>query len=65
MDWENWKKMPAPFMPIGREKDATYFPKANDNDDDIKDVMQDSVNAVENIDQNQDFRDFDGRNIEA
>jgi hypothetical protein len=35
MEWDKIMEMDAPFKPAGREQDATYFPKANDQDEDL------------------------------
>jgi hypothetical protein len=32
---------PAPFVPIGKDEDAAYFPKANDEDEDIRHIIED------------------------
>lgn len=32
---------PAPFIPLGKDIDADYFPKANDNDEDLKIILCD------------------------
>jgi len=32
---------PPPFIPVGRDKDAVYFPRACDKDDDIKHIIED------------------------
>jgi hypothetical protein len=31
----------APFIPLGRDIDTVYFPKANDKDDDIRHIIED------------------------
>lgn len=35
LEWDKIMQMDAPFKPAGRDQDATYFPKANDQDEDL------------------------------
>ena len=48
--------MDAPFKPMGREQDTAYFPKANEQDEDIQIILNDRREIV-NTD--RDFNKFD------
>jgi serine/threonine protein kinase len=43
MDWNTLMEGPAPFIPLGRDVDTVYFPKANDKDDDIRHIIDDQM----------------------
>ena len=44
LDWNTFMDQPAPFIPLGKDIDAVYFPKANDKDDDIRAILEDQIN---------------------
>jgi Rho-associated protein kinase 2 len=39
--WDTLMEEGAPWVPVGKDIDATYFPKANDKDDDIRHIIDD------------------------
>ena len=41
IEWNKIMEMEAPFKPAGRDQDLTYFPKANDKDEDIALILAD------------------------
>jgi len=41
VDWDNWKEMDTPFIPVGKDIDTIYFPKANAQDKEIDDITED------------------------
>ena len=44
INWDKLMEEPAPFIPLGKDEDAVYFPKANDKDDDLREIIQDQMN---------------------
>lgn len=47
-----------PFVPMGRDTDATYFPKASDQDEDLKLIVNDKKQV--NTETVKDFNNFGG-----
>lgn len=47
------------FIPVGKDIDATYFPKANARDDDIRHIIDDQMRCS-TIKVDKEFQDFDG-----
>ena len=43
LDWDTVMTQQAPFLPVGRDIDTIYFPKANDKDDDIRAIIDDQI----------------------
>jgi serine/threonine-protein kinase RIM15 len=39
--WDKIMEEPPPFVPRGRDIDADYFPKANEQDEDLKIILND------------------------
>ena len=58
-NWDTLMEEPAPFIPIGRDVDTVYFPKANDKDDDLRHIIDDQM-KFSTIKVDKDFQDFDG-----
>ena len=52
------------FIPVGKDVDATYFPKANDRDADIRHIIEDQMRCS-SIKVDKDFQDFDGTCFET
>ena len=50
---------PAPFIPLGKDTDAIYFPKANDKDEDIRHIIDDQMKCS-SLKVDKDFHDFEG-----
>ena len=48
---------PVPFIPGGREIDTGYFPNANANDEELKQIESDKKHQVTT---HKDFNNFDG-----
>jgi serine/threonine-protein kinase RIM15 len=46
IDWEHIMDIDAPFKPMGRDQDATYFPKANENDEDLQSILNDKQSIL-------------------
>ena len=41
INWDTIMTDIAPFIPLGKDEDAVYFPKANDKDEDIRNIIED------------------------
>lgn len=42
-NWDTFMDEPAPFIPLGKDVDTVYFPKANAKDDDIRAIIEDQM----------------------
>ncbi len=58
IDFDKIMDIDAPFKPLGRDQDTTYFPKANAEDEDIQTILNDRQSILERQD-NKEFNKFD------
>jgi len=49
----------APFIPLGKDIDTVYFPKANAKDEDIRAIIEDQMRCS-SVKVEKDFKDFEG-----
>ena len=47
----------APFIPEGMDIDTDYFPKASENDEDLKIILNDKIQVQKNVEEFKDFND--------